>query len=49
MFSLTTLWSLIEFKKNQQLFKLKQDEKNFIAEVAGAEASTKSLQSKIMK
>ena len=38
-----------QFKKNQELFKFKQDEKNLSAEITGAEASSKSLSSKIIK
>jgi UDP-glucose:O-linked fucose beta-1,3-glucosyltransferase len=39
----------IEFKKNQELFKLRQDEKNLEAEIVGGEAALKNLKSKIYK
>jgi chromosome segregation ATPase len=41
--------SYSEFKKNQDLFRLKQDEKNIDAEITGGQASSKTLRSKITK
>ncbi|KAJ3085209.1 Coiled-coil domain-containing protein 39, partial [Quaeritorhiza haematococci] len=38
-----------QFKRNQELFKLKQDEKNLLAEQAGGEAALKNLKSRINK
>ncbi|KAL3896675.1 MAG: hypothetical protein SGCHY_003920 [Lobulomycetales sp.] len=38
-----------QFKKNQELFRLKQEEKNIDAEITGGEASSKTLRSKISK
>ncbi|KAJ3390261.1 Coiled-coil domain-containing protein 39 [Lobulomyces angularis] len=38
-----------QFKKSQELFKFKQEEKNLAAEIAGSEANSKSLSSKINK
>ena len=40
---------MLEFKKNQELFKLRQDEKNLEAEITGGEAALKSLKSTIYK
>ncbi|KAI8810779.1 hypothetical protein BJ742DRAFT_174806 [Cladochytrium replicatum] len=37
------------FKKSQELFKLKQEEKNLIAETVGGEAAIRNLKSKIHK
>lgn len=39
----------IQFKQNQELFRLKQQEKNLSAEITGGEAAAKNLQSKIIK
>ncbi|KAH6565481.1 hypothetical protein BASA62_007223 [Batrachochytrium salamandrivorans] len=38
-----------QFKKNKELFKLRQDEKNLNAEIIGGEAATRNLKTKINK
>ncbi len=40
---------MIEFKKNHELFKVKQEEKNIKSQVASTEAGIRSLRSKINK
>ena len=38
---------MLEFKCNQELFKLKQEEKNATADISGGESALRNLKTKI--
>jgi hypothetical protein len=38
---------LLEFKRNQELYKLKQEEKDTVAEIVGGESALRNLKTKL--